>query len=306
VSRRGALLFACMCVIWGIPYLLIKVAVEDVSPAVLVFARTGVAALVLLPFALRGRGMRGLTPYTWPLLVFAVTEFVGPWWMLSDAERRLSSSTTGLLIASVPIFGAVLVYLTGGTERMGLVRWAGLAIGFGGVAVLAGPTLGGGDPWAAVEVLATALCYAGAALVAERKLKDVPSLPMTTVCLGFTALVYVPLAAYQWPDHVPSGKAFGAMGVLALLCTAVAMVIFFELVREVGAARATVITYVNPAVAVAAGVLILDEKFTLAIGLSFLLILGGAVLATRKNAAALVPDAEQPLPDAMDAPGQRL
>ncbi|OPC84271.1 EamA family transporter [Embleya scabrispora] len=309
MSRRGALLFACMCVIWGIPYLLIKVAVDEVSPGVLVFARTGIGALLLLPFALRGGGMRGLAPYKWPLLVFAVTEFVGPWWLLSDAERRLSSSTTGLLIASVPIFGAVLVYLTGGTERMGPVRWAGLAIGFGGVAVLAGPTLGGGDPWAAVEVLATALCYAGAALVAERRLKDVPSLPMTVVCLGFTALVYTPLAAVQWPAHAPGGKALAAIGVLALVCTAIAMVIFFELVREVGAARATVITYVNPAVAVAAGVLILDETFTLAIGASFVLILGGAVLATRKNAAPADADtkgieaaeATDDLPGAKDA-----
>lgn len=272
-----------MCVIWGIPYLLIKVAVDEVSPGVLVFARTGLAALVLLPFALRGSGLLGLLPYKWPLLVFAVTEFVGPWWMLSDAERRLSSSTTGLLIASVPIFGAVLVYLAGGTERMGPVRLFGLAVGFGGVAVLAGPTLGGGDPWAAVEVLATALCYAGAALVAERELREAPSLPMTTVCLGFTALVYVPLAVVQWPSHTPGGRALGAMGVLAVVCTAVAMVVFFELVREVGAARATVITYVNPAVAVAAGVLILNERFTVAIGAAFVLILGGAILATRAD-----------------------
>jgi len=297
-----------MCVIWGIPYLLIKVAVDEVSPAVLVFARTGLAALVLLPFALRGSGLRGLMPYKWPLLVFAVTEFVGAWWMLSDAERRLSSSTTGLLIASVPIFGAVLVYLTGGTEHMGPVRLVGLAVGFGGVAVLAGPTLGGGDPWAAVEVLATALCYAGAALVAERRLRDVPSLPMTTVCLGFTALVYVPLAVAQWPSRVPSGPALGAMGVLALLCTAIAMVVFFELVREVGAARATVITYVNPAVAVAAGVLILDERFTVAIGAAFVLILSGAVLATRANPAlpgATAGDDDPATPGRAGAAGQR-
>ncbi|MFF7243509.1 hypothetical protein ACFZBU_06365 [Embleya sp. NPDC008237] len=131
----------------------------------------GWGALLLLPFALRGAGLRGLGPYKWPLAVFAVTEFVGPWWMLSEAERRLSSSTTGLLIASVPIFGAVLVYLTGGGERMGAVRcgavrWAGPAIGFGGVAVLAGLTLAIG---------ASCVLILGGAVLATRRNKGIPT-----------------------------------------------------------------------------------------------------------------------------------
>ncbi|GCD96867.1 DMT family transporter [Embleya hyalina] len=300
MSRRATLLFAGMCVFWGIPYLLIKVAVDEVSPAVLVFARTGLAALILLPFALRGNGFRGLTGHAWPLLMFAMTEFVVPWWLLSDAERRLSSSTAGLLLASTPIFGAVLVYLTGGAERMGAVRWIGLAVGFGGVAVLAGPTLDSGDPWAIVEVLATAVCYAAAAIVVERGLEDVPNLPMTAACLGFSALVYVLPAAAQWPGRMPSAKVLGALGVLALVCTAIAVVLFFELIREVGAARATVITYVIPAVAVVAGVLVLDERFTWAIGASFVLILAGAWLATRRGDTPIIPahadaDAQPPL-----------
>jgi drug/metabolite transporter (DMT)-like permease len=281
MSRRGWMLFAVMSVLWGVPYLLIKVAVGEVSAPVLVFARTAIGAAVLLPVAIRRGWLRRLRPYWGWLLLFSGCEILGPWFLLSDAEQELSSSMTGLMIAAVPIFGALLGLLVGGAERLGPVRWIGLALGFGGVALLAAPSLGGGDAWSVTQVLLTALGYAAAPMMAERKLKDVPPLTMTAVCLGVAALFYAPFAALTWPQEVPSAKALTAIGVLALVCTALAFLTFLALIREVGSSRAVVFTYVNPAVAVAAGVLLLNESLSRNVIGAFVLILGGSVLATR-------------------------
>jgi len=207
MSRRGWVLFAVMSVIWGIPYLMIKVAVEEVSVPMVVFARTAISAAVLLPLALRGGGgqLRELRPYWRPLLAFAVIEMIIPWWLLSDAERRISSSMAGLIIAAVPVLAVIMSRLIGDTERLSTTRWVGLAVGFAGVAVLVSPELGaGGDTWAVVEVLLVALGYAIAPLIAAHWLKDVAALPMIAVCLGLAAVLYTPAAILTWPDTVPS------------------------------------------------------------------------------------------------------
>jgi drug/metabolite transporter (DMT)-like permease len=282
VSPCGWLLFAAMCVIWGIPYLLIKVAVEGVSPPVLVFARTAVGALVLVPLVLSRAAWAPVLRCWRPVLVFAFFEIIAAWLLLSDAEQHISSSLTGLLIAASPIIAAVLDRLTGGERRLGGKRIAGLAVGLAGVAVLAGPEITGGSAWPVSEVLLVALCYAIAPLVAARYLADVPTLPMTAACLGVAAIVYAGPAAATWPTEMPSTRVLLALTALAVICTAIAFIVFFALIREVGAARALVFTYVNPAVALAAGVIVLNEPLTpwnLA-GLAF--ILSGLVLATTR------------------------
>lgn len=302
MSRRGWILFAAMSVIWGIPYLFIKVADEGVSVPVLVFARTSVAAILLLPLALRRGQIRVLLPRWRVLAVFALIEIVGPWLLLSNAERHLSSSTSGLLVATVPIIGVVLARLTGDAERITAVRWSGLLIGLGGVALLAGHVTGGGT-WPVVEVLLVATGYATGPLIASRKLSDLPGLGMTAVCLAFAAVVIAPAAALTWPRAVPPARVIGSLAALAVICTALAFVLFFKLIAEAGPARATVITYVNPAVAVALGVAVLGEPLNPVILLSFALILSGSVLATRagnRDAAAGetagVPDATVAMP----------
>lgn len=280
MSRRGWVLFAIMCVVWGIPYLLIKVAVGGVSVPMVVFSRTALGALVLLPLALRSGQFRALRP-VWPwLAAFAALEMIVPWGLLSSAERQLPSSLAGLLIAAVPIIAVVIARLTGGTERLSLRRWAGLLIGLGGVAVLAAPHLAGGHGWPVAEVLLVAVGYATAPLIAARKLADVPALPMTTACLALAALVYTPAAILTWPHHLPSGQVLAALAALGVICTACAFIVFLQLIREAGPSRAMVFTYINPAVAVAAGVLLLGEPFTVIIAAAFVLILTGCVLAT--------------------------
>ncbi|MDT7667765.1 MAG: hypothetical protein QOG57_1854, partial [Pseudonocardiales bacterium] len=259
MSRRGWLLFAAMCLLWGIPYLMIKIAVDGVSVPVLVFARTAIGAAVLLPLAARAGGLAILRAHWRPLLAFAALEIIGPWWLLSDAERRLSSGMTGLLIAAVPIIGVLVVRLFGDTTRLGPVRWTGLGLGMAGVLLLAAPHLGGGTGWPVVELLLVAIGYATAPVIAARKLAEVPNLLMTASCLTLAALVYTVPAIVTWPRELPSGAVLLALGGLGVVCTAVAFVLFFELIREVGPARAMVFTYVNPAVAVTAGVLLLGE-----------------------------------------------
>ena len=283
MSRRGWVLFALMSVIWGVPYLLIKVADGGVAVPVLVFARVAVGAAVLLPLAIRRGQIRVLAGRWRWLVLFAVVEIMLPWALLSDAERRLSSSLTGLMIAVVPIIGLVLARVTGGPERLTAVRWAGLLAGLAGVALLAGPHLAGGSAWPITEVMLVALCYATGPLIANRKLGDLPGLSVTAVCLAGAAVVYAPFAALTWPSAVPSASVLGSLAALGVLCTAIAFVLFFQLIAEVGPARATVITYVNPAVAVALGVSVLGEPLTPAIVAAFVLILTGSVLATRSG-----------------------
>lgn len=281
MTARGWFLFSLMGVVWGIPYLLIKVAVAEVSPPVLVFTRCALGAALLLPFALRQGGLpRTIRTHWRPMLAFAVLEIVVPWFTLTDAERHLSSSTSGLLIAGVPIVGLLAARFLGTTEHLGARRLAGLALGLAGVAVLALPHLTGGDARSLAEVLLTVVGYATAPLIAARHLGDVPSLHLTAPCLTLAALVYAPAAVLTHPTAVPSPQALAALAALGVICTALAFVAFLELIKEAGPSRATVITYVNPAVAVAAGAAFLHEPLTLPVLLAFAFILAGSVLGT--------------------------
>lgn len=296
MSRRGWVLFALMCVIWGIPYVLIKIAVGGVSVPVVVFSRTAIGALVLWPVAVRGgRVLATLRAHWVPLVLFAAFEMIGPWWLLSDAERRLPSSLTGLLIAAVPIIGALLAVTAGDAEHFGVLRWLGLLVGLGGVALLAAPHLAGGDAWSVTEVLLTAVGYAVAPRIAATRLRDVPSGLMTATCLSIAALVYVVPAGLTLPRALPATSVLVALGALALICTAVAFLVFFRLIGEVGPARAVVITYVNPFISVVAGAVVLAEPVTVPTIVAFALVLAGSLLATgltKRTGGGVTPDTE--------------
>lgn len=286
MTARGWFLFSLMGVLWGIPYLMIKVAVDEVSPSMVVFVRCALGAALLLPFAIRQGGLIPVVRQHWrPMLAFAVIEVIGPWWTLTDAERHLSSSTAGLLIAGVPIVSVLLARFFGDTERLGARRTTGLALGLAGVAVLTVPHLTGGNVLSLTEVLITVIGYATAPLIMARHLKQVPTLQLIAPVLLLSAVVYAPAAALTRPSTLPSTSALVSLAALGVICTALAFVGFLELIREVGPTRATVFTYVNPAVAVAAGALFLDERLTPGILASFALILAGSFLATASTAS---------------------
>ena len=284
MTRRGWLLFAAMSVIWGVPYLLIKVAVGHVHPAVVVFARTSVAGVALLAVAARAGALRPALAHWKPVLAFAALEMLGPWLLLTSAEQRLPSGVTGLLVSCVPIVGAVAAYALGDHTALRLVRVGGIAVGLGGVALIVGGDLRGhgGIPWLSVaEVLLVCVGYATAPFIVARKLGDVPSLGVVAIALVAVAIVVAPLAWAGRPHGVPPATALWALLGLAVLCTGIAFVVFFALIAEVGPARATLITFVNPAVAVIVGAIALDEHITAATIGGFVLVIGGCFLATR-------------------------
>ena len=291
MSRRGFVLFAAMCVIWGIPYLLIKVAVEDVSPAFLVLARTAIGALLLLPIAAARRELRPLVPFWLPLVAFAAVEIALPWVLLGEAETQISSSLTALLIAAVPLIATAIALTTGGRDRLTPQTGLGLALGIVGVAAIVGVNVEGASIVPIAEVGLVAVCYAVGPAMLQRWLSDLPPLGVISISLALTALAYAPIAAFRLPEETPSPEAVASIVTLAVVCTAIAFLLFFALIAEIGPVRSTVITYVNPAVAAVLGVTILGEHFTVGMGVGFVLVLAGSVLATRPTAAAAPPEA---------------
>ena len=281
-----------MCFIWGIPYLLIKVAVSDLSPVTLVFFRTAIGAVLLVPLA-AGRGnLRPLLPHWRAILVYTVVEVALPWFLLSDAETRLSSSLTGLLIAAVPFVGVILGRLTGTADRFDARRLFGLLVGFVGVAALVGLNVSARDFGAVGEVGLVTVGYALGPLIISSRLSDVPALGVVAVSLALPAVAYAPLALTHLPAAFPPVQVLVSIGLLGVLCTAIAFLVFFALIAEVGPVRATVITYVNPAVALALGVVLLGEPFTVGAVVGFALILLGLFLATRRSQSAATIRAE--------------
>jgi drug/metabolite transporter (DMT)-like permease len=273
------LLFIALGVIWGIPYLLIKVAVRELTPATLVFVRTSLAAALLLPAVLLRGDARALLARWRPIALFTVVELAIPWLLLARAERRVTSTLAGLFMASIPLVGAALSRVAGGHEPLGPRRLLGLGVGFAGVVALLGLDLGRGDALAIVELAVVALGYAVGPMIVSRSLSDVRALDVIAVSLAACAAAYAPMGIAQLPAAVPAPEVVGAVLVLGVACTAIAFLLFFGLIAEVGPVRATVITYVNPAVAVAAGVALLGEPFTPGTAAGFVLILSGSWLA---------------------------
>jgi drug/metabolite transporter (DMT)-like permease len=281
MNARVSFLFAAMCVLWGIPYLLIRVAVRHLDPSVLVLARTAIAAALLLPLAASQAQLRPVLRRWRLVLAFALVEIAAPWWLLSSAEQHLTSSFTGMTIASVPLVGAVVARSTGERERLGSGRVLGLLVGFAGVAALVGLNLGGTNATGLAELAAVVAGYSLGPIIIARHLRDLPALGVISASLGVTAVVYSPIAAFRLPSVVPSASVLASVATLAVICTAIAFIFFFALIEALGSVRAMVFTYLNPAVAAILGVAILGERFTAGMGIGLVLILLGSALAVR-------------------------
>lgn len=301
ISRRGWILFAVMAIVWGITYLFIKEAVHSYSPPAVVSGRTLLGGLVLLPFALRSGALRAAWEY-WPwVLAFGLVEMAGPFLLLSHAEKTLPSGLTGLLVATVPLFAALIALLRGDRSVLSPLRLGGLLLGFAGVmVVVAGPGLfpqGAASFLGIGEILLTALLYAIAPFIIALKLKDVPSIGTITLALLGIGLGYLPAALLTQHD-MPTMRSTIALVLLGVICTAVAFIAFFALIREVGPVRAPLFTYVNPVVAIVLGTLLLGEPITPGLLIGFPLILIGCWFAAtggRLRPRAAKPDAAQPI-----------
>ena len=282
MTRRGLILFVSMAIIWGIPYLFIRIAVAEITPATLVFLRTTVATAILLPVALCRVDLRAVLVHWRWIAVFAAIEIAIPWVLLGSAEQHLSSSLTALLIAATPLIGTVFALATRGTDRLTRTGVFGLFVGLAGVLAIVGSDFGTRDPIALLQVIVTAVCYAIGPAILSRRLGGVSSVGIMALSLAGVAVLYAPLAALQWPAVTPSTNAILSVLVLGTVCTAAAFILFAALIGEIGPVRSTVITYINPAVAAIVGVAVLSETFTPVMGLGLVLVITGSVLATRR------------------------
>jgi drug/metabolite transporter (DMT)-like permease len=288
MSRRAYFHFAVSGLFWGIPYLLMKVAVADIPPTVIVCGRVLIGAAILIPLAIHQkvlmdaiRGWRYVLPY-------AIFEMMIPWILITNAEKKISSGLAGLLIATVPIWSTIFASMNGDKTVWHSRRLVGIAVGFVGLVGLVGyeSIFGNSDPLSIGMMLVTAMSYSYAVNMISIKLPDVSGIAINGLAMVFTAIVYLPFMIAQWPaaDTV-SAEAALSLVALGIFCTALAFISFFIVMKEIGPARASIGTYVNTAVAVVLGVLILSEPLTLGIIIGLPLVMIGSFLASRKPAA---------------------
>ncbi|MGD0693145.1 MAG: DMT family transporter [Acidimicrobiales bacterium] len=279
MSRRGWTLFLAMAVIWGIPYLLIRVAVRQLDPGVMVLLRTAPASALLMPLVIAKRQIPVLVKNLRWIIIFAVIEFGIPWYCMATAERHISSSLTSLLICCVPLFAVIAQRLRRTGEHISQRRYFGLGIGAVGVALLVGLDLRGGSiTWIGL-MMVVCFGYCVGPMILATKLSHVPGVVVVAGATAFVAICWIPWSVVHWPAHV-SGETWSCMAVLSVVCTATAFLVFFELVKEVGSSRSVVVTYFNTAIAVVLGVVGLHETLTAGIVFGFPLVLVGCIFAT--------------------------
>ena len=269
---------------WGLPYFFIALALESFSTPTIVFARTFLGALVLIPYAALTGGLKPALK-AWPYVVmFGLIEMVGPWFLITEAEKNISSGLAGLLIATVPFFAvAVLAIFLKDRKALRPRSLAGMTIGFFGVVVLVGidSFLGAVNPLFVLMVILAAVGYSIAPIIANRKLNHVPSAGVIGVSMAMVSIIYAPFSLPGLGDELAlaTTSSMWAIIVLGLVCSALAFVVFFMLIQEVGPVRATLITYVNTAVALSLGIVFLNEPITIGLAVGLPLIAIGLYLA---------------------------
>ena len=283
MSARAWAMFAAMSFLWGIPYLFIKVAVDaGLSPAFVSWSRVLLAAVVLLALAARSGLLSQLRGRWRWLALYALLEIAIPFPLIAAGEQHIDSSLAAIIIASAPLMVAVLAVRFDHTERVTGRRLVGLLVGFSGVVALVGLDVAGRSEelLGALAVLVAALGYAAGPMMQRKKLSDLDPRATMGASLAIATVLLTPLTALSWPSETPPTDAVVAVVVLGLLCTAAAFVVFGRLIAEVGAGRALVITYVNPVVALALGMVVLDERPGAGAIAGLLLILAGSWLST--------------------------
>jgi drug/metabolite transporter (DMT)-like permease len=285
MSRRNWTLFALVGILWGIPYLLMKVAVREFPPTVVVFARVFVGFLLLIPLALSRKTLRHALGYWRRIGIYAIAEMVLPWILITTAERRLSSGLAGLLVATVPIFATILASLNGDRTVWQRKRVFGIVIGFFGLILVVGiESLSGHQDLISIAmIICASALYAWAVNMINIKIPHVDAIAMNGLAMLITAVIYLPLAIGQWPTKAPDAKGYLAILSLGLFPTALAFVLYFMLMKEIGQARGSLVTYLNTAVAVLLGVLLLREPLTLGIIVGLPLVLIGSYFASRQH-----------------------
>ncbi len=282
MTRRSWIQFVSLAALWGASYLFIKVALEDgVSPAAIVFARTALASLVLLPFAVRRGALGSLRGRVGTVVVLALLQVAVPFLLISFGERDLASSLTGILVATAPIFTFLLAIRFEREARAQGTAVFGVVLGIAGVTLLLGIDAGGGSAAlvGGLMVVLASLGYALGAFYLRRKLHDAQPVGIVAATMGASALLTAPLAAATFPSEVPGIDALASLLVLGVGGTGVAFLLFYTLIAEVGPTRSSLVAYVAPGFSVIYGVALLDEPFTAATFAGLVAIIGGSWLA---------------------------
>ena len=294
--RVGAA-FAALCVIWGLPYFFIKLALAEVPPIGVAWGRIALGAAFLLPVAWKRGSLGQIRAHKGAVCAFAFCELIGPFVLIALGESWVSSSLTGILIATVPLMMIVLAPLFGVHEPLGARRLIGLVVGLVGVVTLLGLwSRGSGDVpsgddavsgvlgWVGVGcIVISTVGYACGGLIVQRHLKGVDEMGAVAASLVIATVVLLPGAIVWPPTHVPSPLVLTSIAVLGIVCSALALSLCFYIIHHIGAARMAVVTYVNPAVAVLLGVVVLHESFGKGTVLGLALILLGSWLATHSG-----------------------
>jgi drug/metabolite transporter (DMT)-like permease len=285
MTRKSWILFGIVGFLWGIPYLLMKVAVADIPPPLIVAGRTLIGAAILIPIALRKNTLKDAIKGIKYVIPYAVLEMVGPWILITSAEKEISSGLAGLLVATVPFFASIFSSLRGDHSVWQPKRIFGLVVGFVGIVALVGieSITGTSNPKAIAMVILAAIMYAYAVLMVTTNLPGVDGIAINGVAMGLTCLFYTPIAIATWPSNPVSTQAITALVALGVFSTAIAFMLFFIVIVEIGVARGSLTTYVNTAVAVVLGILILNEPITLGIIVGLPMVLLGSYLASRKE-----------------------
>ena len=284
MSRKGWTLFFLSGLLWGIPYLLIRVAVKEVDATVVVFIRVLIGALIFIPITWRSGALAASKKYWKWILFYAFGEMVGPFWLISTAEKHVTSGLAGLLIATTPIWSAIQASFQGDKTVWHRRRLLGMIIGFFGIFLVVGiESLKGKQSLLAIIMLIlAAMGYSIAMMTISRKAGDADGKAINGIAMAITAIIYLPFAIHYAPTHMPSTKVLAALITLGLIPTALAFFVFFILIAEIGAARGALVTYLNTAFAVLLGVIILGEPLTLGIILGLPLVLIGSYFASHK------------------------
>jgi drug/metabolite transporter (DMT)-like permease len=288
MSRKSALIFALVGLLWGIPYLFIKVAVDEetgYSPAIVVFGRVLIGAAILIPLAIKDRSIFAALRGGKFVAFYALLEMVIPWILIGTAEQRISSGLAGLLIASVPIWSNLITYFQGDQEALEKNRILGIGVGFIGVVLIVGieSLTGSSDPLSIVMVIVAAIAYAYAIIMIRQKLPDVSGIAINGVAMAMTAIFYLPFTIALWPDHSIAPEATYSVIALGIFSTGIAFIFFFALIDDIGPTRASMVTYWNTAIAVILGILILSEPITAGIAIGLPLVMLGSWLVNRRQ-----------------------
>jgi drug/metabolite transporter (DMT)-like permease len=288
MSRRNLILFILAGFLWGIPYLFIRVAVDSdngFSPAIVVFGRVFIGALILIPIAIYDKSFFTAIKGWKYIAVYALFEMVGPWILIGTAEQKISSGLAGLLVSSVPIFSTLIASWHGDKSVWQPRRIVGIVIGFLGVFLLVGieSFTGSSDPLSILMILAASLGYAFAVIYITRKMPGVSGVAINGIAMAMTAVFYSPALFFLWPDRAVSHNAIYSLIALGVFSTGIAFAIFFTVMAEIGPTRASLVTYMNTAFAVVLGVIILNEPLTVGIIVGLPLVLIGSYLASRKS-----------------------